>query len=129
MLHTKTRKRSSSTAIVALGIVIIVIVLTLQTVSGELIWSTTESFNLYNKYFTLTMDKQVQSLKQGFEKTAAFFSLNSASKELAEHGGHARETLMGSASDTNNNNIIDATETQEPKILVKQDIESVESIP
>ncbi len=128
MLHRKIKK-GDITALISVVILIVALVITMERVLGESIWSTSESFNLYNKYFTLTMDKQIQSLKQGFEKTAAFFSLNSASKELAEHGGFARETLMDSASDSNSNNIVDATEDLEPKILIKQDLESGESIP
>ena len=124
---SKIRKGSTVTAIVSVILVVSSLGIAMERFGGEFIWSTQESFNLYNKYFTLTMDKNIQSMKQGFMKTTAFFSLNTVSKELADHGGYAKETLDG--PDANSNNILDVTEASGAKIYVKQDLYSFEKIP
>ena len=123
----KFRKGSLATVVISVVIVVSVLYITVGRASGEFIWSTKESINLYNKYFTLKMDKNIQNMKQGFMKTAAFFSLNTVSKELAGHGGYAKETLDG--PDANTNSILDATEGGGAKIYVKQDLHSSENIP
>ncbi|MFH1432633.1 MAG: Ig-like domain-containing protein, partial [archaeon] len=71
------------------------------------------------------MDKEVQAMKQGFLKTAAFFSLNSASKELATYGGHAEASLI----DVDNDDVADSTVSEEPKILLGNEFLFLSRIP
>ncbi len=104
--------------VVALGLVV------LSSTLGWFLWSMKESVDIYNRYTIAGMDAEIQSLKQVFEKTAAFHSIMDTAKEFAEHGGHAAEAL----EDSNSNSIADATEAREPKILVKKDLDSDENI-
>ncbi len=119
------RKAKTEPVLMAVVIIGVAIVLVISAV-GWHIWSMKESVDIYNKYFIAVMDKEAQSIKQGFEKTAIFFSLMDTSKELAEHGGHAQVSL----EDTDMNSRSDLTEgTAEPKIIIKKDLESPENIP
>ncbi|RLG15315.1 MAG: hypothetical protein DRN71_01615 [Candidatus Nanohalarchaeota archaeon] len=124
-MYSKIRKGSTITAVVSIILVIASLSIAFERFGGEFIWSAQESFNLYDKYFTLAMDKNIQSIKQGFMKTAAFFSLNTVSKELTEHGGHTEAMLV----DSDDNKVADLTESTDPEIRIKQDLYSTENIP
>ena len=97
--------KANMTVMISVFIIMVVLGVMILRVSGELIWGTKESINLYNKYFSLTMDKNIQNIKQGFEKTAAFHSLMETHEELMAGGNFPEDTLV----DTNADGYVDGT--------------------
>ncbi len=76
---------------------------------GGIAWRTLASQNASEIMYHYTLaikDKEVQLLKDGFEKSAAFFSLMSTARELALHGGLSKTSLSdGMLPFTNDPNI------------------------
>ncbi len=63
---------------------------------GGIAWRSLASQNASETMYHYTLaikDKEVQLLKDGFEKSAAFFSLMSTARELALHGGFSEDAL------------------------------------
>ena len=63
---------------------------------GGIAWRSLASQNASETMYHYTLaikDKEVQLLKDGFEKSAAFFSLMSTAQELALHGGLSKTSL------------------------------------
>lgn len=109
------RKSSTVTGFVTVMLIVSITILVLRMAVSWHLWNAQESMDLTETYYVSELDKGVQAVKHGFLKTAAFFSLNSVSKMLAEHGGYDERTL----ADADSNNLADATEGAEPKIHVK----------
>ncbi|MCK5334131.1 MAG: hypothetical protein KAJ24_06450, partial [Candidatus Aenigmarchaeota archaeon] len=64
---------------------------------GGIAWRSLASQNASEVMYHYTLaikDKEVQLLKDGFEKSAAFFSLMSTARELALHGGLSKDSLL-----------------------------------
>lgn len=92
--------------VVALGLVV------LSSTLGWFLWSMKESVDIYNRYTIAGMDAEIQSLKQVFEKTAAFHSIMDTFSELTTHGNYPQDTL----TDTDLDGYVDNTN---PKLRVE----------
>lgn len=83
---TIKRKASTFTVFVSAIGIIVIIVIVLRIIMSWQLWNAQESIDISETYYESALDKDMQALKHGFMKTAAFFSLHETFKELMEHG-------------------------------------------
>lgn len=104
-------RKASSTSFLMVAFFVVSLMVFGSFSVGSHIWSMKESVDIYNRYYTTQLDKEIQSIKQGFMKTTAFHSLHNTYGHLTAHGNVPEEDMV----DLNADGYADGTT---PRLLV-----------
>ncbi len=103
------KKRKSSADLAALFAFVGIILTGLAIISSATTFDVANKAQISNEYLISSGDSGIRSIEQSFEKTALFFSLMNASKELGAHGGVSSE-------------VVSKADSMIPKMYTEQDV-------